>query len=134
MIISPAHAAARAAAARHPANVASLALLATGPEIPTIEIYSAPDPETGILLVTIPLAPGVGSIDEATHRINLTVPLEAQIVADGEAVCARVVDAGGAIWGDVTVSDPAGAGEIKLLTTALVAGAFARITSAYIQG
>lgn len=134
MIISPAHAAARAEAARLPALAASLALLTSGPQTPVIGIYTAPDPATGTLLVAIPLAPGVGSIDEATHRINLTVPLEAQIVTDGEAACARVIDASGAIWGDATVSDLAGEGAIKLVSTALVTGAFARITSAYFQG
>lgn len=134
MILSPAHAAARAAAARIPALTASLALLTTGPETPVIQIYTAPDPETGTMLVSIPLATGVGSIDEATHRIHLTAPLEAQVVADGEAACARILDASGAIWGDATVSDLAGDGEIKLVTTALSTGAFARITEAYFQG
>lgn len=134
MIISTAHADARAEAARLPALYASLALLTTGPETPVIEIYTAPDPETGTLLVSIPLAPGVGSIDEATCRLHLTVPIEAQVVANGEAACARILDASGAIWGDVTVSDLAGGGDIKLVSTALVTGAFARLTEAYFQG
>lgn len=134
MIISTAHAAARAAAARLPALVASRALLTTGPETACIRIYSGPDPDTGTLLATIQLAAGVGSLDEASHRIQLTVPIEGQIVADGEAACARVLDAQGAVWGDVVVSDTAGEGEIRLSTTTLVTGAFARITEAWFQG
>jgi len=134
MIISPAHAAARAEAARLPALSASLARLTTGLQTPVIQLYTAPDPDTGTLLVSIPLATGVGSIDEATHRLHLTVPIEAQVVANGEAACARILDASGATWADASVSDTAGDGEIKLLTTDLATGAFARLTEAYFQG
>lgn len=140
MDLSPAHAAARAAAARLPALQASFDLLVVpDPQNPTpavIQLLTGADPDAGTLIVTIPLAPAVGSIDEALHRINLTVPVEGQVPQGAGATvgCARVFDATGAWYGDPTVSATGGGGEIELESLDLVDGAFARITSGHLQG
>lgn len=134
MILSTPHASARDAAARLPALQASFDLLVAAPTPAAILFYTGTDPATGTLLATVALDAAVGSIDAATHRINLTAPIEGQAAADGVAGCARVLDAAGAVWGDCTVSDTAGSGEIKLADTNLVTGAFVRITSGHFQG
>lgn len=134
MILAPAHEAARAQAARLPALQASFVRLVEDTQPACIEIYTGADPDTGTLLVVVEMTGAVGSIDEVTHRINLAAPIEGQITTAGEAGCARVFDGAGEWWGDATVSDTEGDGEIKLQDTALAAGAFARITSAHFQG
>lgn len=141
MDISPAHAAARAAAARLPALAASLALLQAEPGPATIALYATTRPAPGEApggdpLVVVPFAAGVGTLDEDNHRIVATVPIEAQITTSGNAVWARIVDGAGAWWSDASVSDDQGSGEIQLANpdAALYAGAFCRITSAVFQG
>ena len=131
MQLSVAHDAARAAAARLPALQASFDLLDSGTGQARIDIRDATD----AVLVSIPIADGVGTIDSALFQIALTVPIEAQIATGGTADHAVIYDNTGAVWADaVTVSDDAGSGEIKLATTALQAGAFCRLTSAVFQG
>lgn len=144
MDISTAHSNARNEAARVPALEASLALL-TGATAATVTIYPAPRASPGDApgvgaIVTIPLAPGIGTIDEALKRLVLTAPIEAQISATGVGHWARI-EYDGAWWADASVSNLAGTGEIKFdddETTAgdaqLVAGAFARLVSAVFQG
>lgn len=131
MQLSVAHETARAAAARLPALQASFDLLDSGAGQARIDIRDATD----AVLVSVPLADGVGTIDGALFQITLTVPIEAQIATGGTADHAVIYDNTGAVWADaVTVSDEAGAGEIKLATTSLQAGAFCRLTSAVFQG
>lgn len=146
MDISTAHAAAREEAARIPALQASLDLLAGPPGPASIAIFSSPRPAPGeapsaAALVTIPLAAGAGTIDAQSAQIVLATPIEAQIAADGAGNWARIYDGAGAWWGDASVSNTAGTGEIKLddgETVAgdaqLAAGAFARLVSAVLQG
>lgn len=131
MQLSVAHEAARAAAARLPALQASLDLLDLGAGQARIDILDALD----VVLVSIPITDGVGTIDSVLFQIALTVPIEAQIATGGAADHAVIYDNTGAVWADaVTVSDEAGSGEIKLATTSLQAGAFCRLTSAVFQG
>lgn len=133
MQLSAAHLAARAAAARLPALQASLDLLDAGAGQATIEILDA----TNAVLVTIPIADGVGTLNAETFRITLTVPIEAQVAIAGTPASARVKDNTGALWADgITVSDdaPESTGEIKLATMSLQEGAFVRLTSAVFQG
>ena len=134
MILSTPHAAARDAAARLPALQASFDLLVADSQPAVIQFYTGADPDTGTLLATVALDAAVGSVDGASVRINLTAPIEGQAAVDGVAGCARVLDAAGAHWGDCTVSDTAGSGEIQLADVTLVAGAFVRITSGHFQG
>ena len=47
---------------------------------------------------------------------------------------AAIYDGNGALWGYGTVSDLLGDGDFKLQETLLLQGAFARLTSATIQG
>lgn len=131
MQLSVAHDAARAAAARLPALQASFDLLDSGAGQARIDIRDATD----AVLVSVPIADGVGTIDSEIFQITLTVPIEAQIATGGTADHAVIYDNTGAVWADaVTVSDEAGSGEIKLATTSLQAGAFCRLTSAVFQG
>ena len=133
MQLSAPHEAARAAAARLPALQASFDLLDTGAGQARIDILDALD----VVLVSIPVADGVGTIDADLCQIVLTVPIEAQIAADGTADHAVIYDNAGEVWASaVSVSDdsPEATGEIKLAATALQAGAFCRLTSAVFQG
>lgn len=133
MILSPAHLAARDAAARLSALQASLDLLDAGTGQATIEILDATD----AVLVAVPVADGVGTIDAQAYQIILTVPIEAQVAAAGTPASARVKDNTGAVWADgITVSDdaPESTGQIKLASMSLQAGAFVRLTSAVFQG
>lgn len=144
MDISTAHAAARAEAARVPALQASLARLDAAPGPASITLYGAPrpdpgEPPAGDALVTIPLQQPAGAINEAERTIELAVPIEGQITGadpdDGtDAVWARITDGAGEWWGDCSVSDASGAGEIKLISTLLRNGAFARLVSAVFAG
>jgi hypothetical protein len=131
MNLSAPHLAARDAAARLPALQASLDLLDAGAGQATIEILDATD----AVLVAIPVAEGVGTIDAQAYQIILAVPIEAQIATAGTPDHAIIYDNTGAVWADgVTVSDDAGTGEIKLASMSLQAGAFCRLTSAVFQG
>lgn len=133
MQLSAAHIAARDAAARLPALQASFDLLDSGAGQASIVILDAAD----TVLVSIPVADGVGAIDAELFQIALTVPIEAQISADGTPDHAVIYDNTGAVWAEgVTVSDASleSTGEIKLASTALQAGAFCRLTSAVFQG
>lgn len=137
------HEDARIAACRIPALTASLNLLNTGASHSTISLYADPRPSPGAAasasaVVSLQLAAPAGTLNSAAYRIELTVPVEAQITGAatlGTAVTwGRIMDAAGEWWGDVSVSDEAGSGEIKLQTTTLYNGAYARLTSAIIQG
>lgn len=131
MNLSAPHLAARDAAARLPALQASFDLLDAGAGQASIVIRDAAD----TVLVTTPIAEGVGTIDTQTHQIILAVPIEAQIATAGTPDHAIIYDNTGAVWADgVTVSDDAGTGEIKLASMSLQAGAFCRLTSAVFQG
>ncbi len=131
MQLSVAHEIARAAAARLPALQASFDLLDSGAGQARIDICDALD----AVLVSIPIADGVGALDPDLFQITLTVPIEAQVATGGTADHAVIYDNAEAVWADaVTVSDESGSGEIKLATTALQAGAFCRLTSAVFQG
>lgn len=131
MHLSAAHLAARDAAARLPALQASFDLLDAGTGQASIVIRDATD----TVLVTVPIAEGVGTIDAQTYQIILAVPIEAQIATAGTPDHAIIYDNTGAVWADgVTVSDEAGSGEIKLASMSLQAGAFCRLTSAVLQG
>jgi hypothetical protein len=136
MELSPSHAQARAQAARLPALYATLGLLVDGADRPVIHLLTGSDPDAGALVAAVQLAPGIGIIDEATCRLILTTPIEGQVpTGAGNVVgCARMFDAQGDWHGDLTVSDEAGDGEIKLQSLELPDGAFARITSGYFQG
>lgn len=133
MNLSQAHLDARNAAARLPALQASFYLLDAGAGQARIDILDALD----VVLVSIPIADAVGTIDSGLFQIVLTAPIEAQIDADGTPDHATIYDNTGSVWADgVTVSDsaPEATGEIKLASMSLQAGAFCRLTSAVFQG
>lgn len=146
MDISTKHENAVIAACRLPALSARLALLeAQNPDPAHIHFYAAPraDPP-GTLpeddpVVTLTVAASAGMVDEDLFQIQLTVPIEAQITgadpATGTTVTwAQIIDGDGDWFADVSVSDEAGSGEIKLQTTLLYNGAYARLSSFVIQG
>lgn len=145
MDLSTKHHDARLAAGRIPALNASLALLEVAdPDVAHIDFYTAPRPDpgdtpTGDLVVSLDLSATAGSVDTDLFQVQLTVPIEAQITGadaeDGSTVTwARIIDGEGDWFADVSVSDEAGSGEIKLQTTLLYNGAYCRLTSAIFQG
>lgn len=129
MILSPAHLAARAAAARIAAAHASLSLLAGGAG--RVEVLDAAD-----AILAIALIPAVaGAVDDALVRIVLATPCEGVVVAAGTPASARIRAGSGGVWAEgLTVSDQAGAGELQLDTLELLPGRLLRILSAEIQG
>ena len=129
MILSPAHLAARAAAARIAAAHASLALLSGGAA--RVEVLDA---ASAILaLAVIPAAPG--TVDDDLVRSLLAAPLEGVVVAAGTPASARIRAGNGGLWAEgLTVAGQAGAGELRLDTLDLVPGRLLRILTAEIQG
>ncbi len=90
-------------------------------------------------MVSVPLAATAGTVDADLFQIQLTVPIEAQVdgadpVNGTEVALARVLDGDGDWWADLTVSDEAGSGEIKLIETLLQNGEYARLVSGVVQG
>lgn len=144
MDISTIHQDARYEACRIPALKASLALLVKDTTNGEIQLWSGTKPSpggtpTGTLVVTIDMTDMAGTVNEPLYQLWLDVPLQAQILgadpANGTVVTwARIKDGSGNWWGDLTLSDEAGAGEVKLEDTLLYNGAFARITSGTVQG
>lgn len=145
MDISTKHANAVIDACRIPALQARLALLNANTVNAQIDFYPAGawstpgDTPSASVVVSIPLASTAGIVDTDLFQIQLTVPIEAQI--DGadpatgtEVALARVLDGDGDWWADLTVSDEAGSGEIKLVDTLLLNGEYSRLTSAVVQG
>lgn len=145
MDISTKHENAVIAACRIPALQARLALLDANSVNAQIDFYPAGawstpgDSPSAAVVASIPLASTAGTVDTDLFQIQLTVPIEAQI--DGanpstgtEVALARVLDGDGDWWADLTVSDEAGSGDVKLIETLLLNGEYARLTSAIIQG
>lgn len=145
MDISTKHANAVIAACRIPALQARLALLDANTANAQIDFYPAGawstpgDTPSESIVVSVPLAATAGTVDTDLFQIQLAVPIEAQIdgadpVSGTEVALARVLDGDGDWWADLTVSDEAGSGEIKLIDTLLMNGEYARLVSAVVQG
>jgi hypothetical protein len=129
MTPSAAHLAAREAAARNPANAASLALLAGGQG--AIRLYDG----GATLIGTIPLASPAGTLDSGLYRIILTVPVEGMILAAGPIAGADIRAGDGADWATgLTVSVVDEGGELQFDTLAVQPGDFARLVAGVIQG
>lgn len=157
MDISTAHENARIAACRIPALEVSLALLDQGAEQDpaSIALYGTAKPTPGDPpgddpIVEFELTATAGTVDEELFRIQLDVPIEAQVDgADAQngtiPLWARVYTPDGSWWADVTVSVTGDGGEIQMDATGLEGdpaepvvrlfnGAFARLSSVVIQG
>jgi hypothetical protein len=137
------HSDARVAAQRIPALNASLALLVADTTAATLALYGTErptpgDPPGADAVVTFILDPAAGTVDTDLYQIHLTVPIEAQIsnaeAGGTDVLWGRITDGAGDWWGDVSISDEAGSGEIKLQSTTLFNGAFSRITGAIFHG
>jgi len=137
--------AAQTEAARIPALLAALVLLEReNPDPARIDFYTDPvptpgDTPTGDLVVSIPLGASAGTVDTELYQLQLTVPIEGQITganpSTGSTVTwARIIDGDGDWFADVSVSDEAGSGELKLQTTLLYQGAYCRAISGVFHG
>ena len=133
LILSTAHQSAREAAVRLPALQASYDLLVAAPGEAALQLFEG-DPDTGVLVASLPIPPDALSLDAENLQILSTSPLEGQAMVAGTVSHARILDGAGNWWADATVTDENGGGDIRLQDTALQAGAFARITSAVFQG
>ena len=141
---SPKHSDARLEAQRIPALNASLALLIEDTQRATIALYGTAKPTPGDPpgadpVVVFTLSAAAGTVDTGLKQVRLTVPIEAQVAGAAEStgtevLWGRIFDGAGDWWGDATVSDESGSGEIKLQTTTLYNGAFCRLTSGIFQG
>ncbi|QPF74187.1 hypothetical protein G8A07_15535 [Roseateles sp. DAIF2] len=85
------------------------------------------DAPTGMLLATIVLKGPPGEV--VGNKLVLALPDDALVMANGTARWARVINGNGATVMDLDVSDAAGAGELKMTTTSLLAGGATRLLS-----
>lgn len=144
MDLSPQHEAARIAACRLPALTASLARLAENTQRATIALYGTArptpgDPPGADPVVILPCSARFGVIDDELFQIQMDVPIEAQVTGadpvDGtDAVWGRIFDGSGNWWGDISVSDQSGTGELKLISLRQYNGEFSRVQSGVFQG
>lgn len=155
MDLSPTHESARLEAARIPALHASLGLLVQGtePNPASIALFATTRPAAGgdpggAALVTMPMTASAGVVDEEAYQIQLTTPIEGQILGADETdgsipTWARIYTPAGDWWADASVSVQGGSGEIQMVPTGaeggqpvvrLFNGAFARLTSAVFGG
>lgn len=143
MILSTKHTDAVAAAIRVPALNARLALLAQNTTTAKIHLYPTPRDDSGTLpsaapVVSIPMSATAGTVNAGTYQLTLDTPMEATIDGAGESgtavTWAYITDGAGDWWGNASVTNQAGSGEIKLVTTTLYDGETARVTSAVISG
>lgn len=114
--------------------------LTRGALAPKIYVYSSggtpqrpvaiTDAPVGTLLAIITLNDPPGAV--AANKLTFTVPPDALILADGTARWARFINGEGNASMDVDVTDAAGDGEIKMLTTTLLAGGATRLVSCQI--
>lgn len=104
--------------------------LAVGSPNATLKIYSGTRPAfgdapTGDLLVSVPLVEPAGTVSAGV--LTLTAPPEEIITTSGVATWARIANGNSVIAFDCDVTDEAGNGEIKMVSTTLFAGGYARI-------
>ena len=133
LTLSPDHDLARQEAARLPALQASHALLIASPGEAVVQLFEG-TPDTGTLVAELAMPAESLEVDAPAFQIKTTAAVEGQVSTAGIVDSARILDGAGAFWADATVTDEDGSGDIKLQTTDLQAGAFARITSAVFQG
>jgi len=101
----------------------------------TIKFYTATQPAKGAaittqtLLGTLTFAEPAGSISNGVLTFD-TIVDDSSADADGLATWARVLDGDGAFVMDLTVTDNAGAGPIKMPSTQIYAGGILHVTSA----
>ena len=106
--------------------------LSQGTNPAVARIYSGERPAfgglpNGALLAEIILPEPIGTI--AGGVLNVAPSDEVMVLADGDAVWARLINGEGNIGWDCTVSDLHGSGDLKLAATGLYAGGYVRITS-----
>lgn len=127
LAISPAHNEARLGG--------TLAFLDAGAAHAKLRIYKGTrpaDPQTAAnpadLLVEITLSKPAGSV--SSGELALTQDDDGLITATGTASWARCINGAGVVAFDADCSDSAGAGDVKLPTTSLLAGGGCRLISA----
>ena len=112
----------------------TLAQLTRGAGVPRLRFYAAPRPATtadapfGPILADVELLDPPGVV--AANKLTFLPPPDGLVQNNGTAAWARFVNGEGNASLDVDVSDPAGAGEVKLQTVALIAGGSVRVVSA----
>jgi hypothetical protein len=101
----------------------------------TMLFYTAPQPAKGAaittqtLLGTLTFAEPAGSITDGVLTFD-ALDDDGSVDADGVAAWVRVLDGGGAFVMDMTVTDSAGAGPVKMPSTQVYAGGILHMTSA----
>jgi hypothetical protein len=113
---------------------AVLTYLDTGPGNAAIQIYGGTRPVTPAgaptdpALVSIPLTKPAGSVSNGTLLLTALSP--GLIMVSGVATWARVVNGAGAVAFDCDAGQGAGAWEVQLVQSSLLAGGDAKLTSA----
>ena len=123
------------AIAHHNARLAAtLAFLNAGAGSPSLRIYAGARPATpdavagGTLLATIDLAKPAGSISSGV--LHLAAADDGLIMATGVAAWARLLAADASVALDLDCGDAASNADVKLASTQLYEGGFARLVSA----
>lgn len=140
MYRSDKHEDARIQACRVPALQASLDLLVERGEKAKLLLFDGTQPAAGeggtTPIVTIELSSGVGSVNEALRQINLDIPVEGSAITNSPVTLTwcRITDGDGDWWGDFSVSESGGGGEIIVTKTLVDDGDVCRLVKATFQG
>jgi hypothetical protein len=106
-----------------------------GAASPKLRIYGTPRPASAsasvgaaVLLAEFIIPRPIGTV--SSNELVLAAMADAVVLADGTALWARCINGDGNASFDCDCSGTAGIGEVKLLTTSLIAGATLRLASA----
>ena len=116
--LTPAHDAARTAAARTAANAHTITVADASAGPSTLRLYTDADPVTQerTHLVTIVLSKPCGTIVSGQIQLAQADPLGDMVAATGVPTFAQWCDGDGTVIADCTVSNDAGDGDLKIST------------------
>lgn len=125
--LTPAHDAARTAAARAAANAHTITVADAGAGPSTLQIYDKQDPATRQKLATITLADPCGVLVGGQIQLTQADPMGDLVQITGVPAWAEWLDGAGALLATCTVSAEGGDGDLKISSRAdgqIFAGGF----------
>ena len=135
--LTPAHDAARTAAARAAANAHTITVADAGAGPSTLRLYTDADPvtEERTLLASIVLSKPCGTIVSGQIQLAQADPLGDMVAATGVPTFAQWCDGDGVVIAECTVSPADGDGDLKISTRQdgmIFAGGFVTLTEGLI--
>ena len=125
--LTPAHDAARTAAARAAANAHTITVADAGSDPSTLQIYDQQDPATRKKLATITLADPCGVLVDGQIQLTQADPTGDLVQITGVPTWAEWLDGDGTLLATCTVSAEGGDGDLKISSRAdgqIFAGGF----------